>query len=129
MLLPVVDSDRPRETPKVSASLTSSDKRLLTPAHFNSSFAFAAIDALVIEIDSLDGSTFAGEVDDTAPGSLREFMPQFRLEGCIVAKCHDHIMDFNRRILNPNLKLFKPALASAHVDLVVIISEIHLTLT
>ena len=51
------------------------DKRVLTPAHFNGSFAFAAIDALVIEIDSLNGSTFAGEVDDTAAGSFREFMP------------------------------------------------------
>ena len=64
-----------------------------------------------------------------ASGSFREFMPQFGLEGCIVAKCHEHIIDFDRRILYPNLKLFKPALASAHVDPVVIIFEIHLTLT
>jgi hypothetical protein len=47
----------------------------LTPEHFNSSFAFAAIDALVIEIDSLDGSTFAGEIDNTAGGFFSEFMP------------------------------------------------------
>jgi hypothetical protein len=71
----------------------------------------------------------AGEVDDTAAGSFREFMPQFGLEGFIVSKCHDHIRDFDRCIFNPNLNLPKPALASAHIDLVVIISEIHLTLT
>lgn len=38
--------------------------RPLTPEHFYSSFALTAIDALVMEIDSLKGSTFAGDVDD-----------------------------------------------------------------
>jgi hypothetical protein len=55
-------------------------------------------------------------------------MPQIGLECCIVYKCHDHIRDLDRRILHPNLKLFKPALASAHIDLVVVIPKIHLTL-
>jgi hypothetical protein len=117
-----------RETPKVSVSLTN-DKRVLPPEHFNSSFAFAAIDTLVIEIDSLDGSTFAGEVDDLAAGSFRESMPQFGFEGLIIFKCYDHVIDFDRGIFNPNLQLSKSALASAHVDPVAIIFEIHLLLT
>ena len=37
----------------------------LQPEHFYSCFAFTAIDALVFEIDSLNGSTLAGDVDDT----------------------------------------------------------------
>ena len=41
----------------------------------------------------------------------------------------DHIRDFDGRILDRNPKLFKPAFAFADIDLVVIIFEIHLTLT
>ena len=37
----------------------------LTSEHFDSAFAFAAIEALVVEIDSLNGSTLAGDVDNT----------------------------------------------------------------
>jgi hypothetical protein len=101
----------------------------LTREHCNSSFAFTAIDAPVVEIDSPNGSTVAREVDDTAAGSFRESMAQVGLEGFIVSKCHDHIRDFDRCISNSNLNLSKPPLASAHIDLVVIIFEIHLTLT
>jgi len=101
----------------------------LTPEHFYSSFAFAAIGALVIEIDALNGSTFAGEVDDLAAGSFRESMPQFGFEGLIIFKCYDHIIDFDRSIFNPNLQLSKSAIASAYIDPVVIIFEIHLLLT
>ncbi len=46
-----------------------------------------------------------------------------------IVKCYDHVMDFDRGIFNPNLQLFKSALSSTHVDLVVIVLEIHLLLT
>jgi hypothetical protein len=123
------EADRPRKTPEVSASRANQSPMTLTPEHFNSSFALAAVDALVIELDPLDGSTFAGKVDDLAAGSFRESSSHFRLEGFIIFKCYDHIMDFDRCIFDPNLQLSKPALPSAHVDAVVIISEIHLLLT
>jgi hypothetical protein len=82
-----------------------------------------------LQIDPLDGSTFARKIDDLAAGSFRESSSQLGFEGLIIFKCYDHIMDFDRRIFHPNLQLFKPALPSADVDLVVIISEIHLRLT
>jgi len=44
----------------------------------------AAVDALVIEIDPLDGSTFAGEVDDLAARSFRESNSQLGFEGFII---------------------------------------------
>ena len=47
----------------------------LTREHLDRSFAFAAIDAFVTEINPLDGATFAGKVNYLAAGSFSEFMP------------------------------------------------------
>ena len=102
---------------------------ILTREHLDRAFAFAAIDAFITEIDPLDGATFARKVDDLTARSFSEFMPYFRLEGFIVDHCHDHVEDFDGRILNCNPKLSKPAFALADIDAVVIFFEVHLTLT
>ena len=54
----------------------------LTPEHFYSSFALAAIGAGVFK-------EFVEKIDDAAGGLVREFIAQFRREGFIVAKCHE----------------------------------------
>jgi len=101
----------------------------LTRQYCNHSFTFAAIDAPVVEIDSLNGSAFAGEVYDMAAGSFSESMAQVGLEGFIVSKRHHHITDLDRRVFDSNLDLFKPPLASVYIDFVVVIFEIYLTFT
>ena len=109
--------------------MRSRDNSVLAGVHFDGSFAFPAIDALVMEIDALDTTTLAGEVDDAAGRFFREPMAHFRLESFIITHGHDHIVDFDGRILYSYLKLSKPAFRSADIDLVAIIVKIHFTLT
>ena len=92
-------------------------------------FSFAAIDTSVIEIDAFNGSPFARKVNDVGAGSFCELMANFRAEGLIVGEGHDHVRNHNRRIFDSKLNLFKPAFASDHIDLIVVIPKIYLTLT
>ena len=101
----------------------------LTAEHFNGSSTFTTIDTFVIEIDPFNRPTVAGKVDGTSTGSFRESVTHWGCEGFIVSEGYNHIGNFDRRIPNPHLKLFKPAFASADIDSIVIIPEIHLTLT
>jgi hypothetical protein len=62
-------------------------------------------------------------------GSFGKSMANLRAEGLIVGEGNYHIGDLNRRIFGSKLDLFKPALVSPYIDLIVVIPEIYLTLT
>ena len=104
-------------------------QQALTAEHFDNSFAFATIDAFVSEIDPLNRSSIAGKIDDSGAGSLIKAVTQRGFESLIVFEGHDHIGNFDGRIFDSQLKLFEAAFVPAYVYLVVIVSEIHLTLT
>ncbi len=89
MLLRCVESDRPRETPKVKSPSRSNNNFILTREHFNSSFAFAAIDALVRVFLYQIGKApayrrwlwnplaVAADIRDVAPGLVSSFRRPF----------------------------------------------------
>jgi hypothetical protein len=101
-------------------------EKTLTAQHFNNSFAFATIDTSVSEIDALDRSPLAGEIDDSCAGALIKAVAHAGFEGLIVFEDHNHIENFDRRIFDSQLKLLEAAFMPADIYLVVIVSKIYL---
>jgi hypothetical protein len=98
---------------------------ILPGVNFNEALAVTAIDAAVAEIDTFNRPSVAREVDYTAAASLVESMAQVGAEFFVVAKRHDHIRHFDRRVFNPDLKLPESAFCAPDLDPIMIASKVY----
>ena len=88
-----INASKHREEIRESKRLprTAKPSSHLTAEHFNDSFTFTTIDTFVIEIDPLNGPTFAGEVDGAGARSFRKSVTDCGFEGLIVSEGYNHI--------------------------------------
>ena len=122
-------ADRVNRVLIIAQTLATFLSKGLPTQHLNGSFALPAVDAFVTEIDALYRSTVAGKVDGFCAGPLFEAVTQRGLESFVILEGNDHIGDLYRSVFDPQLKLLKATFASAYVDLIVVIFEIHLAAT
>jgi hypothetical protein len=101
----------------------------LPASDLNESFAVAAIDTFVAEIDVLDPSAIAGEVNGFVACALGKPMAKLGSKSFVILKSHDHVRNLYRRILDSQLKLTEPAFPSPDIDPIAVVSEIHLAAT
>jgi hypothetical protein len=104
---------------------TDTGEIILPGVNFDDALAFTAIDAAVVEIDTLNGPPLAREVDHTDTGSLVESMAHGDFEFFVVAKRNDHVRYFDRRVFDPDLKLPEPSFCAPDLDPIMIASKVY----
>ena len=88
-----------------------------------------AIDAAIHELDSVNRSSISRQVNHVAAVAFTKLRPDVRSKCFMIAKGHDHLANFDRRISDFDTQLPERAGSPLDLEAIAIIVKIYLLLT